>query len=53
MIRTNNKILWFISFELLGNAKALLPIRRRNSETSREMDYAEIKAYRDIGAKVY
>ena len=26
-------------------AKALLPIWRRNSETSREMDYGEIKAY--------
>ena len=49
MIRINNKILWLISFELLGNAKALQPIWNRKIETSREMDYAEIKAYRDIG----
>ena len=33
--------------ELLGNTKALLPIWRRKSETSREMDYAEI-IYGDI-----
>ena len=30
--------------ELLGKAKALLPIRNRKIETSREMDYGEIKA---------
>jgi hypothetical protein len=41
------------SFELLELTKALLPIWRRKSETSEEMGYAEIKAYRDIGAKVY
>ena len=39
---------------MLGLTKALLPRnRRRKSETSEEIDYAEIKAYRDIGAKVY
>jgi hypothetical protein len=35
------------TFELLGKAKALLLIKiykRRNSETSREMLYGEIKA---------
>ena len=33
------------SFELLGKAKALLPnYRNRKIETSREMEYAEIKA---------
>lgn len=30
--------------ELLGRAKALLPIWNRKVETSREMDYGEIKA---------
>ena len=40
------------STELLGKAKALLPIWRRKSETSREMDYAEIKAS-NRSAKVY
>lgn len=30
--------------ELLGRAKALLPIWSRKTETSREMDYGEIKA---------
>ena len=30
--------------ELLGKAKALLPIWNRKVETSREMDYGEIKA---------
>ena len=29
---------------MLEQAKALLPIWRRNSETSREIDYGEIKA---------
>ena len=39
-------------FELLGPTKALLPRdRNRKIETSEEMTYAEIKAYRDIGAK--
>ena len=38
-------------FELLGLTKALLPIWRRKSETSEEMTYAEIKAYK--GAKGY
>ena len=32
------------SFELLGSAKALLPIWSRKTETSREMLYGEIKA---------
>jgi hypothetical protein len=32
------------SFELLGVVNALMPIRRRNSETSLEMAYGEIKA---------
>ena len=41
------------SFELLGLTKALLPIWRRKSETSEEMTYAEIKAYKDMGAKGY
>ena len=41
-------------FELLGLTKALLPRdRNRKIETSEEMTYAEIKAYRDIGAKGY
>nr|DAO82888.1 MAG TPA: hypothetical protein [Caudoviricetes sp.] len=34
------------AIELLGKAKALLPtIRCRKTETSREMDHGEIKAY--------
>ena len=41
------------SFELLGSAKALLPIWSRKVETSGEMSYAEIKAYIIIGAKTY
>ena len=32
------------STELLGKAKALLPIWSRKTETSREMTYGEIKA---------
>ena len=35
--------------ELLGRAKALLPIyRSRKTETSREMDYGEIKALKIV-----
>lgn len=39
-------VTWCVySIELLGRANALLPIWRRKSETSREMNYGEIKAY--------
>ena len=34
-----------VAYELLGRAKALLPIWNRKIETSREMGYAETKAY--------
>ena len=34
--------------ELLGRAKALLPIWSRKTETSREMDYGEIKALKIV-----
>ena len=34
--------------ELLGRAKALLPNRSRKTETSREMDYGEIKALETV-----
>ena len=34
--------------ELLGKAKALLPYRSRKTETSREMDYGEIKALKIV-----
>ena len=34
--------------ELLGRAKDLLPIWSRKTETSREMDYGEIKALKIV-----